>query len=66
MKLLTQIRFLTVLLMGASAGLITGLSHMLSPARAHSLQKSWAFLHLMVTWPLPALLIVHVLSVYFF
>jgi nitrite reductase (NADH) large subunit len=61
-----MLTFLTVLIMGASAGLITGLSHILSPARAHSLQKSWAFLHLMVTWPLPALLIVHVLSVYFF
>ena len=61
-----MLTFLTVLVMGASAGLITGLSHLLSPARAQSLQNNWSFLHLIVTWPLPALLMVHVFSFYFF
>lgn len=63
---LLMLCFLTVLVMGALAGVVTGLSHTLSPARAQSVQKSWSFFHLLAAWPLPVLLALHILSVYYF
>lgn len=63
---LLMVSFLGVLIMGALAGFVTGLSHTLSPARAQSVQKNWSFLHLLAAWPLPVLLAMHILSVYYF
>lgn len=58
--------FLSVLILGSVAGCITSLSHRFLPARAQAVQKSWSFLHLLVSWPLPVLLIFHILTVYYF
>lgn len=63
---LLMITFLAVLIMGSMAGFVTSLSHALSPSRAQRVQKGWSFLHVLVAWPLPILLIIHIFTVYFF
>jgi nitrite reductase (NADH) large subunit len=63
---LLMVTFLAVLVMGSIAGFVTGLSHTLRPSRAQRVQKTWNFLHVFVAWPLPILLIVLILTVYFF
>jgi nitrite reductase (NADH) large subunit len=60
------INFLGVLLLGATAGLVVSLSHRLSAAKAMKVRKFWSWTHIVVTWPLPALLITHILTVYYF
>ena len=63
---LLMINFLTVLALGAGAGIVVALSHRLQPVAGQALRRSWNWLHLLVTWPLPALLGAHILTVYFF
>jgi nitrite reductase (NADH) large subunit len=58
--------FLGVLLLGATAGFVVSWSHKLKPTRAMKLRKFWAWTHIVVTWPLPALLMTHILTVYYF
>jgi len=58
--------FLLVLGMGALAGAVTSLSHKLSPSRGASVQSFWNYLHILVAWPLPVLLITHIVTVYYF
>ncbi|MAZ89560.1 MAG: hypothetical protein CL693_18150 [Cellvibrionaceae bacterium] len=58
--------FLLVLGMGALAGLVTSLGHKLSPNRSASVQRFWNYLHILVAWPLPVLLITHIVTVYYF
>jgi nitrite reductase (NADH) large subunit len=60
------INFLGVLLLGATAGLVVSLSHRISAAKAMKVRKFWSWTHIVVTWPLPALLITHILTVYYF
>lgn len=61
-----MVNFLSVVLLGAFAGAVVSMSHKLAPARAQSVRKVWTWLHILVTWPLPALLGVHILTVYYF
>lgn len=63
---LLMLNFLGVLLMGVMAGWVVALSHKLSPSSATSLRKLSTWLHILVTWPLPVLLSMHILSVYYF
>jgi nitrite reductase (NADH) large subunit len=58
--------FLAVLLLGATAGVVVSLSHQFSPAKALKIRKFWSWTHIVVTWPLPALLISHIVTVYYF
>lgn len=58
--------FIAVLLLGSLAGLVTSMSHRLNPSTAQTVQKSWNLLHIVAAWPLPVLLMVHVLTVYYF
>jgi nitrite reductase (NADH) large subunit len=58
--------FLAVLLLGATAGIVVSLSHQFSAARALKIRKFWSWTHIVVTWPLPALLISHIVTVYYF
>ncbi len=58
--------FLAVLVLGSAAGLASALSHRLSPALARRLQQQGNWLHVLVAWPLPVLLAVHILTVYYF
>lgn len=61
-----MLNFLGVLGVGAVTGMVVALSHRLNPRRAITVRKTWNHLHVAVTWPLPALLINHILSVYYF
>ncbi|NHN38160.1 FAD-dependent oxidoreductase [Pseudomaricurvus alcaniphilus] len=63
---LLLLTFLLVLVMGALAGTVTALGHRLAPGRAQAVQRGWSLLHIVAAWPLPVLLMVHVLSVYYF
>ena len=58
--------YLAVLVMGASAGSVVALSHRLRPQKEQSIRKLWTWLHVLVTWPLPALLGIHILTVYYY
>jgi len=60
--------FLALALAGAAAGLATALEHRLfASARSAARLRSVAFwLHLAALWPLPLLLTLHVLSVYYY
>jgi nitrite reductase (NADH) large subunit len=61
-----MLNFLLVSGVGALAGITLSLASKTSLSTVQTLKKSWYWAHLLVVWPLPALLIVHVLSVYFF
>ncbi len=63
---LLMLNFLAVLVLGASAGGIVALSHKLKPSNSRMVRKLTTWLHILVTWPLPALLAIHILSVYYF
>ncbi len=58
--------FLGVLLLGAGAGVTTGLMHRIPAAYARRIQKTINYLHIVIAWPLPALLAAHIFSVYYF
>jgi len=61
-----MINFVAVLMLGAVTGFVVSLTHYLSPPRSRKLRKFWNWAHTLVVWPLPALLGVHILSVYYF
>lgn len=61
-----MINFLVVSAAGALAGVSYSWALKNHSEIALSLRKSWFWVHLLVTWPLPALLIIHILSVYFY
>ena len=61
-----MIDFLLVISLGAVAGIAVSASHKLSPANSLKLRKTLAWAHLLVSWPLPLLLAMHILSVYYF
>lgn len=60
------LNFLGILLLGASAGGVVALGHYFKPSTERTLRSVWTWLHIIVTWPLPALIGVHILSVYYF
>lgn len=57
--------FLGVIALGAVAGGVVALEHRLG-ARAARLRRAWNWAHLIVFWPVPALLGMHVLKSYYF
>jgi nitrite reductase (NADH) large subunit len=61
-----MLNFLLVSAVGALAGITLALASKSSVSTVQALKKSWYWAHLFVVWPLPALLVVHILSVYFF
>jgi nitrite reductase (NADH) large subunit len=58
--------FLGIIVLGSTAGLMISFSHKFSPSKAMSLRKFWSWVHIGFTWPLPALLGIHILTVYYF
>lgn len=63
---LLMLDFLAVLLMGSAAGMAVSASHKLSATQALKVRKWLSRLHLWITWPLPALLGIHILTVYYY
>ena len=60
------IDFIGVLLLGAATGAVVGFSHRLPASAAGSVRRTWGWAHLLLTWPLPALVAAHILTVYYF
>ena len=58
--------FIAVIVFGALTGVVIAESHRLSLDRGKKLRDVWYWTHLLVTWPLPVLLALHILSVYYF
>jgi nitrite reductase (NADH) large subunit len=52
--------------LGAVAGGVTALSHWWNPVAARNRRLAWNAAHLVLVWPLPVLLILHIVSVYFY
>ena len=63
---LLAIDFIAVVALGACTGVVVAISHKLSLTMAKRMREWWGWLHLLVTWPLPVLLGIHILSVYYF
>ena len=58
--------FIAVLAVGALAALVLGREHKLASASARTLRTTVVWGHVLAVWPLPVLLIVHILTVYYF
>jgi len=63
---LLMINFMLIVGVGTLAGVLTAFSHKLTSRRLSGMRRQWNWLHIVLTWPLPALLITHIVSVYFF
>ena len=61
-----MINFILVLLLGGMAGAVLSMSHKLSPPRSMSVRRFFSWCHILVTWPLPVLLGIHILTVYYY
>lgn len=61
-----MLNFLVVLGMGAATGAVVALNHYVNPLRAQKLRSACNWLHIAVSWPLPALILTHIVSVYYF
>jgi nitrite reductase (NADH) large subunit len=60
------LNFLGIIVLGSLAGLVISISHRFKPTQAMSIRKFWSWVHIIFTWPLPALLGIHILTVYYF
>lgn len=58
--------FLAVLLLGGGAGLALTLGHLIRANLAEKLKYYWTWGHILLVWPLPILIAMHILTVYYF
>ncbi len=58
--------FSALLLIGAMAGLLIAIEHKLNPGLAKKLRSQFLWGHILLFWPLPALLGFHILQTYYF
>lgn len=61
-----MIDFLLVILLGGIAGLVLSLSHKLTANQSLQWRQFWSWAHILVVWPLPILLAMHIFTVYYF
>lgn len=61
-----MLNFMLACLVGAGAGVVLAAEQKIGGAKGRRWRRYWGWLHIMVTWPLPALLGFHILSVYYF
>jgi len=61
-----MLNFLAVTSLGGLAGFAIALTHKLNPSKVKKIRKGLSFIHILVAWPLPLLLIFHIISVYYF
>jgi nitrite reductase (NADH) large subunit len=66
MNLVLTIDFLAVTILGAVAGAVAALSDRWAPVTARNRRLRTAWVHVLVTWPLPILVALHVMAVYYF
>lgn len=58
--------FLGLIAMGAMSGLVSSLEHRLSQRTGSALRVGWTRAHVLLFWPLPVLVLFHVLAVYLY
>ncbi|TGD71767.1 NAD(P)/FAD-dependent oxidoreductase [Mangrovimicrobium sediminis] len=58
--------FIALLLAGGVLGVSIAFEHRLAPAQARRLRRAGLWSHVLLSWPLPALLAAHVLKTYYF
>lgn len=63
---LLMLDFLGITLLGSVTTALIGLGHKMAPSQAVQQRRFWTWVHLLVSWPLPVLLTVHILTVYYF
>lgn len=61
---LLTICFLALFILGAAAGIVIALQEKFSPAKTYVFKRNFKWLHVLVSWPLPILLLTHILSTY--
>lgn len=61
-----MLNFLALALLGALAGAVTALENRLDGPAARRLRALWTWSHILLVWPLPVLLVFHVLASYYF
>lgn len=61
-----SLTFIALLAAGALLAVAIAFEHRLAPARARKLRSLGMWSHIMLSWPLPALLGAHVLKSYYF
>jgi len=59
-----MICFLALFILGSAAGITISLQDKFTPAQTYSYKKSFKWIHIVVSWPLPVLLLTHILSTY--
>lgn len=66
LNLWLAVNFLLAISAGAFTSLVIAISHTVKPSRAQTWRSTLRWSHILMTWPLPILLISHILSVYYF
>lgn len=61
-----MINFITLLALGGFASTALAANHRMRPSLARKSQKTFFWLHILLAWPLPILLGMHILTVYYF
>jgi len=61
-----MLNFLLLALVGALAGAVTALERRLSARAAKQLRSFWTGAHIAMAWPLPVLVIMHIVMAYYF
>lgn len=61
-----MLNFLALVLVGALAGGVTALERKLNGLAARRLRAIWTWSHILLVWPLPVLIVFHVLASYYF
>lgn len=61
-----MLNFLALVLVGALAGTVTALERRLSPVAAKRLRAFWTGTHIALVWPMPVLVVWHVIVAYYF
>jgi nitrite reductase (NADH) large subunit len=65
-NLILMTNFLALAGVGALAGAVTSLERRLQPVAAKRLRAFWTGAHIALVWPLPVLVMFHVLMAYYF
>ena len=66
MVMVLALDFISIALLGSFAGIIAYLSPRWSPIAARNRRLFWSRVHLVLFWPLPVLIALHVIQVYFY
>lgn len=66
MVMVLALDFISIALLGSFAGIVTYLSPRWSPVAARNRRLFWSRVHLVLFWPLPVLITLHVIQVYFY